>query len=165
VLPAVRTPICQCSELGRERPSPFARRLRPRAVTRGSLTPYVPDVSVLSALSMSVVCVRAARVNYLNHGSLMSLRQTSLSIIRMNAIIFVDRCYGEAITQRSLELCSAPCKARRFAPTTRVVCAWPSGLDVACAPLTGSNCVMASLVLRVIFRRLLCQEIARTCVL
>ena len=50
---------------------------------------------------MSVTSVRAARVDYLTHVSLMSLRQTSLSIIRMNANIFVDRCYGEAITQTS----------------------------------------------------------------
>ena len=87
---------------------------------------------------MSVVRVRAApHVIWLYHGSLMSLRQTNLSMVRLIANILAARCYGEAITQWSLELCSAPCKARRFAPTTRVVRTWPSGLDAACAQLAG----------------------------
>jgi hypothetical protein len=47
------------------------------------------------------------------------------------------RCHREAITLRSVELCSTPCKARRFAPPTRVIRAWPSGLDAACAQLAG----------------------------
>jgi hypothetical protein len=41
-----------------------------------------------------------------------------------------------AITQPSVDLCSAPCKARRSAPPTRVP-RWPSGLDGACAQLAG----------------------------
>jgi len=45
----------------------------------------------------------------------------------------------EAITEPSFELCSAPCKARRFAPPTRVVRAWPAGLDGACAQLAGQQ--------------------------
>ena len=45
--------------------------------------------------------------------------------------------WSVAVTHSSFELCSAPCKARRFAPPTRVVRAWPSGLDGACAQLAG----------------------------
>ena len=58
-------------------------------------------------------------------------------MVRLIVNIFAARCYREAITQRSLELCSASCKARRFAPPKRVVRAWPSGLDGACAQLAG----------------------------
>ena len=50
----------------------------------------------------------------------MSLRQTNLCMVRQIANMFAARCYGEAITHPSFELCSAPCKARRFAPPTRV---------------------------------------------
>ena len=39
--PLSAAPMCQCRGLGRERPSLFARRLRPRALTRGSLTPQL----------------------------------------------------------------------------------------------------------------------------
>jgi hypothetical protein len=44
-----------------------------------------------------------------------------------------------AITSLSIKRCSAPCKARRVAPPTRVVRAWPSGLDGASAPLAGGQ--------------------------
>jgi len=67
----------------------------------------------------------------------MSLRRTNVFIVRLITNLFAARCHGEAITQWSLELCSAACKARRFAPTTRAVRAWPSGLDAACAQLAG----------------------------
>jgi hypothetical protein len=48
-----------------------------------------------------------------------------------------------AITSFSIKRCSVPCKARRVAPPTRVVRAWPSGLDGASAPLAGGHYVMA----------------------
>jgi hypothetical protein len=156
--------MCRCRRLGRERPSPFARRLRPRAVTRGSLTPHVSDVSVLSALSMWVVCTRRPR--QLPEPRLAHVPPANQSRHHPDEREHPCRSLlrrGHHATELGAVLGAG--KARRFAPTTRVVRAWPSGLDVACAQLTGSNCVMASLVLRLIFRRLSCQEIARTCVL
>ena len=70
-----------------------------------------------------------------------------------------------AITHPSFELCSAPCKARRFAPPTRVSA---RGLRTLTAPARSSpdcNCVMATPWPRVEARRRQCQEIARGCVL
>ncbi len=51
------------------------------------------------------------------------------------------RTADRTITRDSFELCSAPCKALRFAPPPRS--AGPSGLDGASAQLADCSCVMA----------------------
>lgn len=55
-------------------------------------------------------------------------------------------------------------RRRRFAPPTRVVRAWPSGLDGACAQLAGRQLRVGLRAVRVDARRCACQEIARRCV-
>jgi hypothetical protein len=114
-------------------------------VTRGSLTPRLsicrydrrlPCPSPSSALPAGHLAVsRLARV----------ILETNLSVVRPDAkTCLASAVVRVAITQPSVELCSAPCKARRFAPPTRVSA---RGLRALTAPARSSpdcNCVMAT---------------------
>ena len=60
----------------------------------------------------------------------------------VNAMATLDAL---AITESMFDLCSAPCKARRFAPPAQ--CARPAGLDGACAQTDFGHYVMAGDIL------------------
>jgi hypothetical protein len=108
---------CPSGELGRERPSISAPRFRPRALMPGSLTPQLPICHCLGACPVSIVFSSAPPARRLGVLRLAHVpRKTNLSIVRPPASICVTPAIVcAAITQRSFELCSAPCKARRFA--------------------------------------------------
>ena len=137
---------CSVKRLGRERPWIFARRLRPRALTRGSLTPQLSIRCPPSAL-VRVHRLRPRRPHVICVcDGLRHIAPETESLHRPadpRASVWLSGARA-AITQSSFELCSAPCKARRFAPPTRVSA---RGLRALTAPARSSpdgNCVMAS---------------------
>jgi hypothetical protein len=104
---------------------PFcAGRLRPGSLTRGSLTPKV-------SARRSRRCLRRCfpRSVDVTAGTRTTRDRSTFGLRAANNADAV------AITSFSIKRCSAPCNARRVAPPTRVVRAWPSGLDSASAPL------------------------------
>ena len=132
--------------LGRERPSIFARRLRPRALTRGSLTPQLSICQCRRRLSRVHRPSSAPPACHLGVSTDCSCPPGSESLHRPADREHLSGSGGSpaAITQPSFELCSAPCKARRFAPPTRVSA---RGLRALTAPARSSpdcNCVMAT---------------------
>jgi hypothetical protein len=103
-----------------------------------SLTPQ-PSIRCLpSALSVSGAIVGAPAVSCrLCDRLAMSSGKTRSCRSGRSRVVSGARACVRPSREESLELCSAACKARRFASTTRVVRAWPSGLDAACAQLAG----------------------------
>lgn len=85
---------CRCADVSVQRhrgvsdpglsPSDFA----PRLWCRGSLTPSCPSVRAVGAGHVRSSRPSRPRVNWLYHGSLMSLRQTNLSLVRLITNIF-----------------------------------------------------------------------------
>ncbi len=126
LLPAGEAPTCQYRMPGRERPSFCAARLRPGLLTRGSLTPQV-------SARRSRRCLRKCFPRSVG----VTAGTRALVIGRLAVCARRTNADAVAITTLSIKRCSAPCKARRVAPPTRVVRAWPSGLDGASAPLSG----------------------------
>jgi hypothetical protein len=100
-------------------------RLRPRALTRGSLTPQPSFRFCHRRCPSPVIPVRPL------------CREETFLPVRQVATGFWRPSMRAAITHPSIELCSAPCKARRFRSAHARVRAWPSGLDGACAQLAG----------------------------
>ena len=119
-----------------------ARHEWPRARSPGSLTPWLPvsGASRQIVSSSSSPCappaehVVAPRPCATHSGAVGRAADHVWGQIRITCVtIAVARRMPPAITPSSLERCSAPCKALRFAPTPPA--AGPSGLDGACAPL------------------------------
>ena len=129
--------MCQCRALGRERPWVFACQLRPRRWHPGRSRRSRPSVVCHRRCPFRCHCRRARGAMPAVRSAGQFVQEDPFLPVRQIASSFWRPCMRAAITQESLELCSAACKARRFAPTTRVVRAWPSGLDAACAQLTG----------------------------
>jgi hypothetical protein len=144
LLPAARAPTCQCRELGRERPRILAHRLCPRALTPGSLTPQLSICQLVGACGVHRLRSRRPPVTWVVARLARVVLETNLSVVQLTQSRLTSAVVCAAITHPSVELCSAPCKARRFAPPTRVSA---RGLRALTAPARSSpdcNCAMAT---------------------
>jgi hypothetical protein len=122
--------MCHCRRVGRERPSPFAHRLRPRAQARGSLTPQLSQLSPSSALEVSIVLPRCPPVSWLCREPLAFLLETKSLGSRLTQDLYgISGCLrGHYASEPRAVLGVQGSSLRSDHPRTA-----PSGLDGACA--------------------------------